>query len=387
MGLLLAGLGGMASQGIDIIDQRQKREAEEAAKIAAEERATKQAEFASQLAMKREETLLKLRERMAEEAKAKEKLTRADEMTQVAAEADVMRGKKDLSTAQQRAPSLDETGMGMIKASLSPEDRKKYYGVSEPTAREKLADQVDVAGKKGFIDTEKTLSGRYDKAVNEENVLRDDAFREKESVLNQKYREKSLGLQAAGNSLQREINQLTLDEKKKAIKLMDDYTAAKDPAEKAKFREQLVLHGVIKEKEPTDKVVEYVYGDPNDPEKKTGERTRTVQGQSAKSDSNTGGSQVRYDKQGNAYVRGPDGNPVPMNQKPTEATPAITKANVEIGTPASDSGVLSKTQRYNVTVNGKSALMTVDELERLGFSFAQKNGRKYVDPNYNKKPQ
>lgn len=84
--------------------------------------------------------------------------------------------------------------------------------------------------------------------------------------------------------MQREINQFTLDEKKKAVKLTDDYLAAKDPVEKAKLREQLVLHGVIKENEPTSEKTTYTYDDAGN---KTGELKEKVKGQRSEGTTNT----------------------------------------------------------------------------------------------------
>ncbi len=123
-------------------------------------------------------------------------------------------------------------------------------------------------------------------------------------------------------AIQIEAANMTLDEKKAATKLLNDYEAATDPAVKAKLRESLVLRGVIKPSGgefDTEKVTTEKLNPDGSTSKVEHTQRRGIVGGAAKTTS--GGSDVRYDAQGNAYVKGPDGRPVLRDAQPAAAKP------------------------------------------------------------------
>lgn len=123
-------------------------------------------------------------------------------------------------------------------------------------------------------------------------------------------------------AIQIEAANMTLSEKKEANKLLQDYEATSDPAVKAKLRESLVLRGVIKPSGgefDTEKVTTEKLNPDGSTSKVEHTQRRGIVGGAAKTTS--GGSDVRYDAQGNAYVKGPDGRPVLRDAQPAAAKP------------------------------------------------------------------
>lgn len=124
--------------------------------------------------------------------------------------------------------------------------------------------------------------------------------------------------------VQEEAARLDLEGKKVAKALIDKYTAEKDPIKKAELIQEMTVRGLIKSGEfDTEKVTEEKTN-PDGTVVKT-ERTQKRKPGTTDLTDPKGGSEVRYDAQGNAYVKGPDGKPMLQSAagKPAAAAPSV----------------------------------------------------------------
>ena len=269
-------LGGAAQAGTGILQDQMK-----------EEQVQRMAKFQEELAMERQRTINAMNQENAIAAEKRGIENRATERGQIRTEeiADEPR-KRESKAADYKASEM---------AKYDPEIQalQRKAETEKLTATEQAQLDFYTKNKAGIIGQKRDMAraGHIDDGA---------------------------GLRA----IQIQAANMTLDEKKAANKLMNDYEAATDPATKAKLRDALVLRGVIKPSGgefDTEKVTTEKLNPDGSTSKVEHTQRRGIVGGATKA--TAGGSDVRYDAQGNAYVKGPDGRPVLRDAQPAAAKP------------------------------------------------------------------
>ena len=206
-------LGGAAQAGTGILQDQMK-----------EEQVQRMAKFQEELAMERQRTINAM-------------------------------NQENAIAAEKRGIENRATERGQIRTEeIADEPRKRESKVADYKASEMAKYDPEIQALQRKAETEKLTA-------NEQAQL-DFYTKNKAGIIGQKrdmaragHIDDGAGLRA----IQIQAANMTLDEKKAANKLMNDYEAATDPAVKAKLRESLVLRGVIKPKDDeygTEKVTE-----------------------------------------------------------------------------------------------------------------------------------
>ncbi len=334
MGLLLAGLGGMASQGIDIINKRQEEEQAQAKEARAAATQKSMAEYQNELAMKREAATLELKKKHQRE-------------------------EENYQASPERVTQL--AGADALKTDLGKATRDKLFAESLANYKSKSAAELEAEVKK-LTDPNYLQGKRAEaRATNIDN---------------------GAGLRA----VQLEAATYALNQEKGKQAAIDSYVAEQDPTKKQSMFKDLVARGIFKDKDEgfiertvktTDKdnneITEKYKVRPGSMESSKGEEVRVggvVIGKASNSSEAQALVKAHLDKN-------------KQGQSESKPKPTITKNDIKIGTPAADTGgLLGSKQQYNVTINGVSSVKTVDELERMGFTFNQVRGKKVYDAKY-----
>ena len=268
-------LGGAAQAGTGILQDQMK-----------EEQVQRMAKFQEELAMERQRTINAMNQENAIAAEKRGIENRATERGQIRTEeiADEPR-RRESKVADYKASKMAEYDPQIQELQRKAETEKL-------TAIEQAKLDYYNKNEKGIIAQKKamTRAGHIDDGA---------GLRE-------------IQIQAAN---------MTLDEKKAANKLMNDYEAATDPATKAKLRDALVLRGVIKPS-GSEYDTEKITTEKMNPDGTTSKVERTQRRGAGGKQPGAEDSGVRYDAQGNAYVKGPDGRPVLRDAQPAAAKPA-----------------------------------------------------------------
>lgn len=335
MGLLLAGLGGMASQGIDIINKRQEDEQAQAKEARAAATQKSMAEYQNELAMKREAATLEL-----------QKKYRRDEETYQASPERVTQLAK-----------ADE-----MKTDLGKTTRDKLFAESLANYKSKSAAELEAEVKK--LTDPNYLKGKRAEAL-ATNI------------------DNGAGLRA----VQLEAATYALNQEKRKQTAIDSYLAEpQDSPKKQSMFKDLVARGILKDKDEgfIERTVKTTDKDNNEITEKYKVRPGSMEGSKGE-EVRIGGvviGKASNSSEAQALVKAHlDKNK--QGQSDSKPKPTITKNDIKIGTPAADTGgLLGSKQQYNVTINGVSSVKTVDELERMGFTFNQVRGKKVYDAKY-----
>ncbi len=268
-------LGGAAQAGTGILQDQMK-----------EEQVQRMAKFQEELAMERQRTINAMNQENAIAAEKRGIENRATERGQIRTEeiADEPR-KRESKAADYKASEM---------AKYDPEIQalQRKAETEKLTATEQAQLDFYTKNKAGIIGQKRDMAraGHIDDGA---------------------------GLRA----IQIQAANMTLDEKKAANKLMNDYEAATDPATKAKLRDALVLRGVIKPS-GSEYDTEKITTEKMNPDGTTSKVEHTQRRGAGGKQPGAEDSGVRYDAQGNAYVKGPDGRPVLRDAQPAAAKPA-----------------------------------------------------------------
>jgi len=175
MGLLSAALGGMADVGLKQIDDERQAERE-----------TRLAEFNSKLIQQRTEALDTMRRNRESEVLESKQRRLAEQAETIHTEATERRTNRELETATKRAPSVDGPVMDFLKSTLPPEKVKAVYGVEPETPVSRLDDEIAVARKNGFSESENGLRADRRGAMAQLDSDRREDDRAKRTVLIEK---------------------------------------------------------------------------------------------------------------------------------------------------------------------------------------------------------
>lgn len=176
MGLLLAGLGGMAEVGLKQLEDQRQADTQQA-------NAERMVKINSDLSMKRTEAIDAMR-RNAETEQIEAKQRRLSEQSGIIeAEATERRTNREIGTANKVAPSVDGAVMDFLKSTLPADRLEKVYGVKAPTAVSELDDQIAVARDRGFHEPANALRSDRRGAMAELDSNRREDDRAKRTIL------------------------------------------------------------------------------------------------------------------------------------------------------------------------------------------------------------
>lgn len=199
---------------------------------------------------------------------------------------------------------------------IADEPRKRQGLIDTYKAQKKAEYDPELQGMAIEADTKKaTAKNQADLDFHDKNLPT--LTKHKREMARAGHIDDGAGLRA----IQIQAANMTLDEKKAANKLMNDYEAATDPATKAKLRDALVLRGVIKPS-GSEYDTEKITTEKMNPDGTTSKVEHTQRRGAGGKQPGAEDSGVRYDAQGNAYVKGPDGRPVLRDAQPAAAKPA-----------------------------------------------------------------
>lgn len=175
MGMILDGIAGAASQGLSIMNDRDK--------VAASEASTMRMEaYREDLAAKRAETVAALKRKTEMEDAEIEQ----GQYDQIEAGAKQIGSNRDIGTAKSRAPSMDQAALDAVRENLSPEDQAKFYGIQQQKQSGLINDRMtaarDIGARPGI---RKELAGEYKTTLDAEKASTLAAFKEKQ--LDQRY--------------------------------------------------------------------------------------------------------------------------------------------------------------------------------------------------------
>lgn len=161
MGLLADLIGGAANTGHEMLTKSIANEEAEAAKVREEEREAvnvrNRVDLMTAAEQKRQSFLSELKATAARLKTKEDQQRLSGEAATVEEGAQALSLQRELSTAQQRAPSMDADVLAIVKDKLKPEQLEAIYGVRTASGVDQLDDRIRLARQHGFSDLEKSL--------------------------------------------------------------------------------------------------------------------------------------------------------------------------------------------------------------------------------------
>ena len=325
-------LGGAAQAGTNILQDQMK-----------EEQAQRLAKLQEELAMDRQRTINAMNQENAIAAEKRGIENRATERGQIRSEeiADEPR-RRESKVADYKASKMAELDPAIQALAIKAETEKL-------TAKEQAELDFYTKNKAGIIG-------------------------QKRDMARAAHIDDGAGLRA----VQIEAANMTLAEKKDAQAKLNEYETTKDPARKTELREALVLRGVIKPSGgefDTEKVTTEKMNPDGSTSKVEHTQRRGIVGGATKTPG--AGSDVRYDAQGNAYVKGPDGRPVLRDAQPAAAKPVERQSEPAAKPAQREEAAKPKTTLDEIQAKNLDALQPIVEAvntAKASLSAAVKSG-------------